>query len=90
MLLNLELDLHKISSKWSKIHQTSNIGDQFQKKIRVRKNLEVAVFERFRPLALQQQKPEVHPSNNFNFFPSKQQFVMLMARYCYTFERMDL
>ena len=33
----------------------------------------------FGPLTLQQKRPEVHPSNNFNFFTSKQQFVMLMA-----------
>ena len=34
---------------------------------RVRKKIEVAVFERFRPLALQQKRPEVHPSNIFFF-----------------------
>ena len=44
----------------------------------------------FGPLTLQQKRPEVHPSNNFNFFTTKQQFVYLMARHCYTFERMDL
>ena len=35
----------------------------------------------FGPLALQQKRPEVHPSNNFNFVSPKQQFVMVMARY---------
>ena len=50
----------------------SPIFDTDFKKIQSAIFLEVAVFERFRPLALQQQKPEVHPSNNFIFFPSKQ------------------
>ena len=57
------------------------------KNFRVRKNLEVAVFELFRPLALQQKKPEVHPSNNFNFFSPKQQFVYFFRFSYFSFLR---